>query len=1023
MEFRILGPVEVWNGAQRLDLGGLKPRALLAVLLLEANRVVSTDRLIDQLWGEAPPSTARNLVQVYVSRLRQALHQSSDPSAAAPVLATRPSGYLLRVEPGELDLDRFEGCCAEARQATVAGDLEGAAERWRAALALWRGPALAGSASEVLQCSTAPRLEEARLIALEERLEIDLRLGRHAQLVGELEALVASHPGHERLRRQLMLALYRSGRQAEALTVYRDTRQLLAEELGLEPSLALQQLERAILRADPALEPVMLTAGPALHEPGWPHGLCQLPPDVDDFTGREAVVAQVQRLLEGERSTAIVISAIAGKAGVGKTALAVRLAHRLRPRFADGQLYVNLRGVEAQALDPADVLAGFLRALGVEGAVIAEGLEERARQFRTRLADRRVLVVLDNAADEAQVRPLLPASQGCAALVTSRTHLSGLEAAHPLCLDVLDPDQAVQLLAKLAGHGRVAAEPQAAQQIVQLCGWLPLAVRIAGARLATRPQWRLSLLAERLADEHRRLDELMTGDLEVRTSVALSYHGRSEAERRLFRLLGLLVAPSFPAWVAAEVLEVELAKAEALLEQLVDAQLVESAGQDQAGQLRYRLHDLLHLFAAERLHAEEPGQMRRAALERTLRAYLSLAERADALVEPSGLDRYGGDPIGGQHTNHSVAATVEHDPLGWFEAERSTLVAAVEQAGDAGFWEAAWRLADTLGCFFQLRAHWDDWQHTHELALTGARRAGDHDAQGRILASLGAFHIYRNRIDDATCWLDQSLAAFRESGNRRGELECLVDLGLIGLRQGRFDDATNLLGQSLAGFRELGARSCEAVTLFHLGDMHCQQGRLDAAIACLEQSLTLIRAVGDRPWEAPILRSLGLAHSMQGRFAEAVARLDQSLTLVRALGDRQGQAHVLQGFGEVHRQRGCLEDAAGCLEQSLTLAGSTGDRAAVAYALCTLGDVRRQQGRQEEAASCLQRSLATFQDIGLRPWEARALNSLGMLLADKGNPTAACRAWRSALAMFRELGIPEAADVEARLAEPPTLAT
>jgi DNA-binding SARP family transcriptional activator/predicted negative regulator of RcsB-dependent stress response len=1013
MQFRLLGPLEVWDGDERVDLGGAKQRALLALLLLQANRTVPRTQVINWLWDREPPRTAGDLVHAYVSRLRRALRPcTGEPSAQR--LRTQPSGYLLKVEPDELDLDRFERLVDQAQQGMAAGDLELAAGILRQALGLWHGSALANLPTTLAVDAERARLEEARLVALEERLEVDLRLGRHAQLVGELEALVASYPDRERLQHQLMLALYRSGRQTKALTVYRNTRQMLVEELGLEPSPALQQLERAILRADPALEPALPTASATLDEPGPRHGSCQLPPDIEDFTGREAVVAEVQQLLERDRRTAIVISAIAGKAGVGKTALAVRVAHRLRPRFADGQLYVNLRGVEAQALDPAEVLAGFLRALGVDGAEIAEGLEERARQYRSRLADRRVLVVLDNAASEAQVRPLLPGSQGCAVLVTSRMRLSGLEAAHPLCLDVLEPDQAVELLGKLAGSGRVAAEPEAAATIVGLCGWLPLAVRIAGARLAGRPHWRLAELVERLADEHRRLDELATGDLEVRASVALSYRGRTKEERRLFRLLGLLVAPSFPAWVAATLLDTRLTDAEGLLERLVDAQLVESAGQDQAGQLRYRLHDLLRLFAAERLHAEEPAQTRRAALERTLRAYLSLAERADGLLEPSGLDRYGGDPIGGQHTNHSVA-TVEHDPLGWFEAERSSLIAAVEQACDAGFWAVAWRLADTLGCFFQLRAHWADWQHTHELALTGARRAGDHDAQGRILASLGAFHIYRNRIDNAICWLDQSLAAFRASGNRRGELECLVDLGLTGLKQGRFDDATNLLEQSLAGFRELGARSCEAVTLFHLGDVHSQQGRLDAALACLEQSLTLIRAVGDRPWEAPILRSLGLAHSRQGRFPEAVACLDQSLTLVRALGDRQGQAHVLHGFGEVYGKQGCLGDAVGCLEQSLTLARATGDRGAVASALYTLGEVRRQQGRLEEAASCLEPSLATFHDIGFRPWEARALTSLGMLLADKGDLTAACRAWRSALTIFRELDMPEAAEVAAWL--------
>jgi DNA-binding SARP family transcriptional activator len=1014
MEFRILGPVEVWDGTQRLAVGGSKPRALLAVLLLHANQVVTTEALVDELWGEAPPTTARNMVQVYVSRLRQALHRRGDQAAQVPVLVTRPSGYVLLVEPGELDLDCFEGLTAEARRAAADGDLERAAERWCAALALWRGPALAGAASEVLQRTAAPRLEEARLVALEERLEIDLRLGRHAQLVGELQALIAYYPGRERLCRQLMLALYRSGRQAEALTVYRNTRQTLAEELALEPSPALQDLERAILRADPTLEPALPAADNAL--PPWasPRGPCQLPPDIDDFTGRQAAVAEVQQLLEGERATAIVISAIAGKAGVGKTALAVRVAHRLRPDFADGQLYVNLRGAEAQALDPTEVLAGFLRALGVEGAVIPDGLEERGWLYRSRLADRRVLILLDNAASEAQVRPLLPGSQGCAVLVTSRMRLSGLEAAHPLTLDVLEADQAVELLAKLAGAGRVAAEPEAAQQIVRLCGWLPLAVRIAGARLAGRPHWRLAELVERLADEHRRLDELRAGDLEVRASVALSYRAQGKQERRLFRLLGLLVAPSFPAWVAAALLDMTLAEAERLLERLVDAQLVEAAGQDQARQLRYRLHDLLRIYARERLQSEEPTPAQRASLERVLQTYLALVEQADALIEPSGVNHYGGDPARGP-CDHPAATLVEHDPLGWLEAEHASLVAAVDQACDAGLSEPGWRLATALVSFFGARAHWDDWQHTHTVALAAVRRMQDRDAQGRVLGSLADLCVARNRFDEASRCLEQSLAAFRETGNQRGELQSLAGLSAIDRRQGRFGDAVTRLEQSLSGFRELGWRGGEAEALFELGEAYREQGRLDPAVACLEQSLRLMRAVGDRLWPAPILRSLGLTHGAQGRFGEAIACLEQSLALTSASGDQHGQAYVLQGLGDVHCRQGCLEDAESCLEQGLTLACATGDRAAEAYVMHSLGEVRRRQGRLEEAAGYLEWSLAVFRERGLRHWEARALNSLGMLLVAKGRQAAAGTAWRSALAIFRELRMPEAAEVTALL--------
>jgi DNA-binding SARP family transcriptional activator len=1016
MQFRLLGPLEVWDGDERIDLGGAKQRALLALLLLNANRTVRRTQVMEWLWDMEPPRTAGDLVQEYVSRLRQALRRYRDAEPSSRRLRTEASGYLLEVAQDELDLDHFERLVDQAHREIRAHDLELATGTLRQALGLWRGPALANLPESWAVGAESARLEDARLVALEERLEVDLALGRHDYLVGELETLVASYPNRERLRRQLMLALYRSGRQAEALAVYRNTRKLLVEELGLEPSPALQQLERAILRADPALEPAALPAAAGTQRrPTVAPGPCQLPPDIDDFTGREAALTEVRQLLEGEQATAVVISAIAGKAGVGKTALAVRVAHRLRPRFPDGQLYVNLRGAEAQALDPVDVLAAFLRALGVEGAAIAEGLEERVRQYRSQLADRRVLVVLDNAAAEAQVRPLLPASPGCAALITNRVSLSGLEAAHPLTLDVLEADQAVALLAKLAGPGRVAAEPEAAAAIVRLCGWLPLAVRIAGARLASRPQWRLALLAERLGDERRRLDELKAGDLEVRASVALSYHGRNQEERRLFRLLGLLVAPSFPAWAAAALLGVEAAEAEGLLEGLVDAQLVEAAGQDQAGQLRYRLHDLLRVFARERLHHEEPARARRAALERLLGAYLTLAEAAATVLEPSGLERYGSDPARGQHSGHPMAATVEHHPLGWFEAERPSLIAAVEQACHAGFWEPAWRLADVLSSFFQLRAYWDDWQHSHALALTAARRAGDRDAEGCILVSLSDLHGYRYWDEDAIWCLQQGLAAFRVTGNRRGELQCLLGLGQVRRVQGRFREATALLEQGLAGFRELGARSWGALALYHLGEVHRQQGRLGPALACLEQSLTLMRAIGDRSWEAAVLRSLALVHGLQDRFAEAVGCLEQSLELVRAVGDRHGEAYVLHSLGEVHSWQGPLENAVGFLEQSLTVARATGDRGAEAYALCTLGDVRRQQGRLNEAAGHVECSLATFHDIGYRAWEARAFNTLGMLLAARGDLTAACRAWRSALAIFRELGMPEAADVAARL--------
>jgi DNA-binding SARP family transcriptional activator len=612
MEFRILGPLEVWEHGRAAPLGGPKQRALLATLLLDANHVVPADRLVHELWGDDPPVTAENLLHGYVSQLRRCLRSRQ-------VLVTRPPGYLLQVEQGRLDLHRFEELAEEARLAMEAGAADRAADALGEALDLWRGPALGDVDLRGLSRSKVAQLEERRMAALEERVEADLRRGRHADVTSELQALVVASPLRERLRAQLMFALYRSGRQAEALAVYRDGRQLLTEELGLEPGPALQRLEHAILAADPALEP----PEPTTVADGSPSLVanppCHLPADVADFTGRQEALAALTGLLGREpdgHAPAMAVATIAGMAGVGKTALAVRTAHRLRPRFPDGQLHVHLGG-SGRPRPPAEVLAGLLQALGEDPAAVPDGLEERAWRYRTLLADRRVLVVLDDAAAEAQVRPLLPGGAGCAALVTSRATLAGLEAAHQLTLDVLDPDEAVGLLAKVAGPGRVAAEPVAAEAIARRCGYLPLAVRVAGARLTARPHWRLARLAERLGDETRRLDELRAGDLEVRASLEGSLRGQDAATRRAFRLLGLLPAGDFTARAVAALLDLPVTDAEELLERLVEVHLLEVAGLEAAGRTRYRLHDLLRGLARERLLAETTETDRRLLLDRS----------------------------------------------------------------------------------------------------------------------------------------------------------------------------------------------------------------------------------------------------------------------------------------------------------------------------------------------------------------------------------------------------------------------
>ncbi|MEU4425530.1 BTAD domain-containing putative transcriptional regulator [Actinoplanes sp. NPDC024001] len=531
LEFRLLGPVEVRSGGEVLPLGGTKIRTLLAALLLPAGRVVATDRLIDVIWDDDPPPTARALVQTYVSALRRVL--------PAEMIETRPPGYLARIDPDSLDRNRFDALVARGRAAAREGRHAEASELLRAAAALWRGPALSGVRSAALTAEAA-RLDQQRLTVTEERISADLALGHADELCAELSVLVGQHPTREPLRAQLMTALHRAGRAADALAVYRQGREILVEELGIEPGPELSRLHEAILRGTPG-PPAPVTARPVP---------AQLPPDAADFTGRDEQAAQLIRLLEHSS-----VGVIAGPGGIGKSALAVHVAHRVAAAYPDGVLHVDLRGMSASPASPAEVLGRFLRAFDVDPSAIESSLDERMNQYRSLLADRRVLVVLDDAANEQQVRPLLPGSPRCGVLITSRNRLPGLAGARLLELDMLSEQEATTLLARVVGDDRVAAAPDAAAAIVTSCGRLPLAVRIAGARLATRRHWSAELLARRLGDERRRLDELWAGDQQVRATIEMSLRGLDPRARTVLRRLGQLGPADFPCWVVAALLD------------------------------------------------------------------------------------------------------------------------------------------------------------------------------------------------------------------------------------------------------------------------------------------------------------------------------------------------------------------------------------------------------------------------------------------------------------------------------------
>ncbi len=651
---------------------------------------------------------------------------------------------------------------------------------------------------------------------------------------------------------------------------------------------------------------------------------CQLPPDIADFTGREVALERLRSRGRGRdhAPTAVVITAVVGKAGVGKTTLAVHGAHQLRSLFPDGQLYVNLRGAEAQALDPADVLGGFLRAFGVEGQSIPDDADERARLYRSLMVDRRALVLLDNAATEVQVRPLLPAGAGNAVLVTSRARLAGLAAADVIDLDVLPPEQAVELLGKIAGAGRLAAEPGAACEIAALCGYLPLALRIAGARLAAKPHWRLRRMADRLAAQHRRLDELTAGDLEVRASVALSYQGLGEVERRAFRLLGLLEVPDFASWMLSALLDVPAHEAEGIAERLGDAQLLDPVGEDAAGQIRYRLHDLLRLYARERLAAEDTLATRRAALQRTLQAYFTRAQESvrELRLRPPELP--------GQ-----TVPAIPHDVVGalagsyqWLAAEHKGLAVSLDQAWRENLGRLGQALTRLLADFFEVYACWDEWERTHQVALRAARLAGDRHAEASLLCGLGDLRRFQGRLPGAIAHFTDSNVIFAQLQDTHGQIDSLIGLARAYRRQGRLAEAAACFEKSLALCHELGDPDREAKAMLFFAKVRRQQGRSADALALLAGCRDIFRSVGSAGYAAYTDLVIGIVCNERAEYEQAADHLQQALAFAETLGDPRWEAYAHLNLAVTAQARGSHNQAHRHLQQAIVMFEHTGDR-------------------------------------------------------------------------------------------------
>jgi DNA-binding SARP family transcriptional activator len=986
VEFRLFGPVEAWSAGRRVELGQPRQRSIAAVLLTEANQVVSSGTLVDRVWGEQPPSSARSALYSYLTRIRAIL--TGLDTGGEDVRLTRASGgYVLEMDPDAVDLHLFDRLVDQAR---TTDDADQAAALWSKALDLCRGDPYQGLTSGWLD-QMRDMLDQRQLAALLDRNDVELARGRHTELLAALTELHDRQPLDERLASQLMLAEYRGGRQAEALEHYQTVRRRLADELGVDPSAPLRTLHEQILRSDADLAgPLSVSdshAMPAANAPAPPavtSAPCLLPPAPPRFVGRNTEVDRAMAsLLDHRGGPAPVV--VTGPAGVGKTSLVVHIGHLVAAQFPDGQLYADLGGVQPEPVDPAEMLGRFLRALGMRGQAIPDGLTERIHLYRALLARRRLLVVLDNVANARQVRDLLPNGAGCAALVTSRTSLASLDGVR-MTLRVLKTEQALDLLGQMAGSARVAAEPEAARDIVELCGRLPLAVWVASARLAARPHLALAAMAQALTDERDRLDQLVVEDVAVRASVELTYRGLDVDARRALRFLGLLRALDFAAWTLAALLDTSLTRAVRLIDDLVEVHLVEVASASPAD-TRYRLHDLVRLVAYERSADEDDPATRATALRRMVGACLDLAERADHSLSADflGVARHRLDRWS------LPAADVERltaDPLAWFDREHLFLAAAVNQGLAAGATDLAGCLAVSLTTFFQVCNRFDDWRDIQVRALHAATTAGDARTELKLHRSLGELDTIQDRYADALVHFQTALNLHTP---HEPEYEAAVTAGLGYLHrlQGNY-------GQALAYFAH-AAQQCQTNRNINglvyatagTGVVHLEVGRLDLARWCFQRSLYLSRDVRYLPGHAQALRCLAQVAQARGDNAAAAKSYQRAMDISERVGDRLGHTHAACWLGYVLTRQGKHGRGRQLLARCLWIYRDYGNAWGEASALWAIACAQLAVGRPQHARNRAQQAVDIWRRIGSPYWLAAGLDTLAASLNALGEPDAA----------------------------------
>jgi DNA-binding SARP family transcriptional activator/tetratricopeptide (TPR) repeat protein len=950
VDVRVLGQVQVLAAGADMDTGRPKQRTVLAVLAVNAGRLVSTEMLLSRVWGEEAPAGARRSLHTYVARLRRVLDQAAAADAAAggtdpPAKVTfRAGGYVLQIEPTRVDLHRFRRLMHQSRDPACSSARRLAA--LRAAVTLWSDEPLAGVPGQWAAASReAWQLEYLDSVIAWTREEI--RDGDPGAVIGRVAELIEEHPLAEPLAAALMRALYAAGSRTEALERYTATRARLIDELGAEPGPELRALHRAVLRGEPLPDASMPAAPPAPPTPIIP---AQLPADVPGFTGRVAELSQLDSALAAEGGSAAVV--VSGMAGAGKTALAVHWAHRVRGRFPDGQLYVNLRGFDptGQVMATGDAVRGFLDGLGVAAERIPVSLDAQAALYRSLLTGKRVLVVADNARDAEQVRLLLPGSSACMTILTSRNQLTALVAngARPLRLDMMATSEAAALLAARLPPARLAAEPAAVEEIIRRCARLPLALAIVAARSAAHPDFPLAALAGELG-EPRRLDALAGGDSasDARTVFSWSYQALSPAAASMFRLLGVHPGPDVSTPAAASLAGLPVGQVRPALTELVGAHLAVEQTPS-----RYSLHDLLRAYAADLTGSLDSVPLRLAAVRRVLDHYLHTSHTAARLLYPRP-NQITPAPLQPGVSPEDVVD--DQAAMTWFTTEHHVLLAVLTLAAGCGLDGHVWQLAWALRDYLSWRGHWADWAATQAAALQAAERLGDPSAQVLAHRGLARVHTELGRHEDALGHLEEALKLAGQLADQTAAAQVHLDLARSYTRHDHPRQALEHATAGLASFQAAGDTPGQAQGLNQVGWCHALLGEHQHAIAYCERALTLFQRINNRWGEAGTWDSLGYANHHLGQFTAAVGCYQHSLERYREVGDRYGEAEVLTHLGDSHQAAGLAEPARATWSQALQIlaglahpaAGPLQDRLRHSYRLLTSGhDVGDGDGSQ-----------------------------------------------------------------------------